>query len=73
MQTEKRGKIGGSKKLIVALLILAILFSAFSIIISMTISNFEIPQFRRPVSGEASSSGVGGIGFVVESSSGGQG
>ena len=72
MKINKKGEIDRSKKLIIALLILAILFSVVSLVISFGVSNFDIPEFRRPASGQViGGSGEGGLNFVVESSSGG--
>ena len=62
------------EKIIIIMLILAILFSTFSVIISLGVSKFDIPKFGRPASGQViGGSGDGGIGFIVESGSGGEG
>ena len=53
-----------SKKIIIILLILAILFSAISIYISFSALDINIP--RRSVSGQASSAQGGGVSLYIE-------
>jgi len=55
-----------SKRVIVVLLVLAILFSVASIYISVSVSNLNLP--RGGVSGNAVGNSGGGISLVVESS-----
>ena len=53
-----------TKRMIVALLILAIVFSAMSIFISLAAFNLDIP--RKGVSGQITDSGASGISIYVE-------
>jgi len=62
-----------AQSIIVALLIIAILFSVISVIINLNVSNIDLPKVK--VVGRASSidAGNGGIGLVVEENNIGSG
>ncbi|MDP4039730.1 MAG: hypothetical protein Q8P57_04080 [Candidatus Pacearchaeota archaeon] len=56
-----------SQKTMIALLILAIVFSAFSIAISLGISNLDFILSPSDVTGNAVGNSGGGLALVVES------
>lgn len=60
-----KGKMDKTKKVVVILLILAVLFSAVSILINLSISSGDKINSQKQV---VSESGKGNIGFVVEKS-----
>jgi hypothetical protein len=59
-------EVNKTQRAIIVLLILAILFSAGSIIISFSaLSDFDIPT-KKGVSGQVAGSGTSGLSFYVE-------
>ncbi len=55
-----------TQTIVVALLIIAILFSAVSVFVSINATNFKIPQ--KQVTGQVVSGGSGGVGLAIETS-----
>ncbi len=55
-----------TQTIVVALLIIAILFSAVSVFVSINATNFKIPQ--KQVTGQVVSGGNGGVGLAIENS-----
>ena len=60
-----------TQTIVVALLIIAILFSAVSVFVSINAANFKIPQ--KQVTGQVAGGGSGGVEFSVERSDLGDG
>jgi uncharacterized membrane protein len=55
-----------TQRIIVILLVLAILFSAISVLVSYSALNFRSPQEESGVSGQVTNTGSSGISLYVE-------